>query len=240
MGSFEYESADDTNEAQKIVAYVMPDRGAKGAPGHKFMVLRRTTKNAKGRYVTAEEFAKFGLFWPSSLAKTREELATLIGEAILDEADIYKRERHLFVTCDYETAARVGAVGTFQVIALTEDGKDVTDLVDLGIHFHDLDTLKRYLERATGDAFELEVEETELPATAGGGVGPWLWDQDSWLYQGATRRAPAGRAWADKAIAARSTSLPKAFTYARNALATDPNAWAAWFAAFSGIPVDGS
>ena len=129
----------------------------KGAPGHKFMVIRRTTKNAKGRYVTAEEIAEFGLFWPSSIAKTREDLAQLIGESILDEAGIYRRTRHLNVHCDYETAARVGAVGTFQVISLTEmDGKDVTDLVDQGIHFHGLDVLKRYLERQTGDEFLLE------------------------------------------------------------------------------------
>jgi hypothetical protein len=74
------------NEPQKIVAYVMPDEGAGGPPGHKFLVLRRTTKNAKGRYVTAEEFFKLGLFSPTSVAKTRDDLALLIGKAILDEA----------------------------------------------------------------------------------------------------------------------------------------------------------
>ncbi len=76
------------NDPQKIVAYVMPDAGAKGPPGHKFMVMRRTTKNAKGRYVTAEEFYKTGLFWPTSYAPTRDELAVLIGRAILDEAGV--------------------------------------------------------------------------------------------------------------------------------------------------------
>jgi hypothetical protein len=81
-------STPTSNEPQKIVAYVMPDKGAKGPPGHKFMVLRRTTKNAKGRYITAEEFWKAGLFWPTSLATTRDDLALLIGRAVLDEAGV--------------------------------------------------------------------------------------------------------------------------------------------------------
>jgi len=75
-------------DPQKIVAYVMPDKGAKGPPGHKFMTLRRTTKNAKGRYVTAEEFYKIGLMWPTNIAADRDELALLIGKAILDEAGV--------------------------------------------------------------------------------------------------------------------------------------------------------
>lgn len=78
----------NTNVAQKIVLYVMPDKGAAGPPGHKFMVMRRTQKNAKGRYITAAEFEKFGLFWPNSLAASRDELALLIGRAILAEAGV--------------------------------------------------------------------------------------------------------------------------------------------------------
>lgn len=236
MGSTIESDSTDPNEAQKIVAYVMPDRGAKGAPGHRFMVLRRTMKNAKGRYVTGDEFAKFGLFWPNSLAKSREELAKLIGEAILDEAGIYKRARHLSVTCDRETAARVGAIGTFQVIALTEDGRDMTDLVDQGIHFNKLDALKRYLERATGDEFFLEEsDESELPPIA----NEWssTWDVDSEWYSVGSRMAPEGAIWADKAIAARRSSRAKAFEYARKALETDRTAWSAWYSAFTGIPV---
>ncbi len=193
----ESEIALDSNEAQKIVAYVMPDRGAKGAPGHKFMVLRRTTKNAKGRYVTAEEFAKFGLFWPNSLVKTREELAMLIGRAILNEAGVYKRHRDVSVTCDYETAQRVGAVGTFQVIALTEDGEDVTELVDHGIHFDDLDALKRYLERATGDEFSLqeEAENDDVRAPKVGMSSLWsaLTASGTTLECASLRRVPLGR-----------------------------------------------
>lgn len=76
------------DEPQKLLVYVMPDKGSQKTPGHKFMVIRRTTKNAKGRYVTAEEFEKFGLFWPNSLSATRDELALRIGRAILDEANV--------------------------------------------------------------------------------------------------------------------------------------------------------
>jgi len=72
---------------QKVVAYILPDKSAK-QDGHPFLVLRRTTMNAKGRYVTAEEFFKLGLFYPTSLAKTRDEVAMLIGKAILDEAGV--------------------------------------------------------------------------------------------------------------------------------------------------------
>lgn len=76
------------NDPQKFLVYVMPDKGAHGPPGHKFMTLRRTEKNAKGRYVTRDEFYKTGLFWPTSHAATRDELAMKIGQAILDEAGL--------------------------------------------------------------------------------------------------------------------------------------------------------
>jgi hypothetical protein len=37
----------------------------------------------------------------------------------------------------------VGAGGTFQVISLTDDeGNDLTDLVDQGTHFHNIDELR--------------------------------------------------------------------------------------------------
>ncbi len=77
-----------SNDPQKIVIYVMPDKGSKGPPGHKFLAMRRTTKNAKGRYVTAEEIAKLGLLWPTSVAQDRDALAVLIGRAVLDEAGV--------------------------------------------------------------------------------------------------------------------------------------------------------
>lgn len=75
----------NANVAQKLVVYVMPDLGT---ARHKFMVMRRTQKNAKGRYITAEEFEKFGLFWPNTLVGSRNDLALLIGRAILAEAGV--------------------------------------------------------------------------------------------------------------------------------------------------------
>ena len=68
----------------KLLIYVMPDTGQ----GHGFTSLRRTRKNNKDRYVTAEEFSKFGLLWPTPVGQTREELAQAIGLAILDEIGV--------------------------------------------------------------------------------------------------------------------------------------------------------
>jgi hypothetical protein len=78
----------NVNDPQKIVIYVMPDRGTKGPPGHKFMALRRTEKNAKGRYVTGGQFGAYGLYWPNSLVATRDDLALAIGRSILTEAGL--------------------------------------------------------------------------------------------------------------------------------------------------------
>jgi hypothetical protein len=73
------------NDPKKLLVYVMGDEAT---DGHKFMTLRRTMKNGKGRYVTAEQFDSFGLYWPTSLSKTRDELALAIGRSILNEAGI--------------------------------------------------------------------------------------------------------------------------------------------------------
>lgn len=68
--------------AQKLVVYVMHGEG----PGsHPFLVIRQTTKNHKGRYVTGDEVFKVGVLWPTPIAKTETELATLVGQAILEE-----------------------------------------------------------------------------------------------------------------------------------------------------------
>jgi hypothetical protein len=74
----------------KIVAYVLPDKGKKGPPGHKFLTLRRTKMSAgQRRYVDIGEFWKVGLTWRSGTPTgSREALAKLIGEAILDEAGV--------------------------------------------------------------------------------------------------------------------------------------------------------
>jgi hypothetical protein len=68
--------------AQKLVVYVMHGEG----PGsHPFLIIRKTTRNPKGRYVTGDEVFKVGVLWPTPIAKTENELATIIGQAILEE-----------------------------------------------------------------------------------------------------------------------------------------------------------
>jgi type I restriction enzyme S subunit len=67
--------------------------------------------------------------------------------------------RYFQVYCDYETPERAGAGGMFQVIELTEDGEDVTDLVDQGILFIDLNHLRRHLQGRLGPEVEVDVEE---------------------------------------------------------------------------------
>ena len=74
-----------STDPQKLLVYIMGDEAKHG---HKFMALRRTEKNTKGRYITSDQFAGFGLGWPTSTAKDRNELALAIGKAILDEAGI--------------------------------------------------------------------------------------------------------------------------------------------------------
>jgi len=64
---------------KKLSLYIMYEGN------HPFLVGRRTEKNAKGKFVTREEFLKLGCLWPTRVAKTREEFASLLGETILDE-----------------------------------------------------------------------------------------------------------------------------------------------------------
>lgn len=68
-----------TARTKKLNIYIMYEGN------HPFIVGRRTEKNAKGKHVTREEFMKLGCLWPTRVAKTREEFATLLGETILDE-----------------------------------------------------------------------------------------------------------------------------------------------------------
>ena len=57
--------------------------------GNQALTIRRTIKNGKGRYVTADQVALFGLAWGfGSFPKTRDDLAREIGKVILDEAGI--------------------------------------------------------------------------------------------------------------------------------------------------------
>jgi len=61
---------------------------------------------------------------------------------------------------DRETGERAGAGGTFQVVGLEDDqGNDLTDLVDQGAHFHNIDELKQAIIK--GFAEQLVVTEEE-------------------------------------------------------------------------------
>ncbi|MBV6485841.1 MAG: hypothetical protein KFKLKKLM_02450 [Flavobacteriales bacterium] len=62
---------------------------------------------------------------------------------------------------DFETAERIGAVGTFQVdTLLDEDDNDVSDKIDVGIHFHDNEHLKEYLSKIFDiPLIDIDIEE---------------------------------------------------------------------------------
>ncbi|MCD7111831.1 hypothetical protein LRX75_22650 [Rhizobium sp. DKSPLA3] len=65
---------------------------------------------------------------------------------------------------DYETAERIGASGTFQVISIEDDdGNDVIKAlhIDSGKHYPSLDSLKADIARATGTSVDgIDIENT--------------------------------------------------------------------------------
>jgi len=67
------------------------------------------------------------------------------------------------VMCDYETSKRCGAGGCFQVISITDgDGKDCTNLIDQGTHYHNLDELKEDIAKATGqNKDDIDLDEMQ-------------------------------------------------------------------------------
>lgn len=66
---------------------------------------------------------------------------------------------HFEVHLDYETSARSGASGMFQVIAVEdEDGKDFTHLVTLGTHYASLDELREDI----ASALKVEARQVDL------------------------------------------------------------------------------
>ena len=53
---------------------------------------------------------------------------------------------------DRETGQQTGADGTFQVIGLEDDeGNDLTDLVDQGRHFNNMDELKQAILKSISE-----------------------------------------------------------------------------------------
>lgn len=66
---------------------------------------------------------------------------------------------YFHVHLDYETAERVGARGTFQVISITnEEDEDFTHLVDVGTHYPSLDTLQEDIAQK----LKIPLEEVDL------------------------------------------------------------------------------
>jgi type I restriction enzyme S subunit len=68
---------------------------------------------------------------------------------------------HFSVHLDYETSERSGAGGMFQVISLTDaEDNDRTNLIDQGIHFHNLDELAAAIAKKLGKTpAEIELDE---------------------------------------------------------------------------------
>ncbi len=66
---------------------------------------------------------------------------------------------YLKVYKDYETSERAGAGGMFQIISVEDlEENDLTNQVDVGIHFHDNENLKNYL----ADIFNVPADEIDL------------------------------------------------------------------------------
>jgi len=60
---------------------------------------------------------------------------------------------------DFETSERAGAGGMFQVDTLIdEEGNDVTNRIDVGLHFADDEQLKEYLSQV----FEADIDDIEV------------------------------------------------------------------------------
>lgn len=74
---------------------------------------------------------------------------------------IGERKYSLYVHLDYETSERAGLDGKFQVISVeSDDGEDLTHLVDQSTHYTSVDKLRHHLASALGVAVmnvELEV-----------------------------------------------------------------------------------
>jgi predicted nucleic acid-binding protein len=99
------------------------------------------------------------------------ELATCLvrdhkGKLNQQNLDLLKSLMEQFGPCfevhlDYETSTRAGAGGMFQVVSIEDGrGKDRTSLVDQGIHFPDLEALRRYLAKKMGvDYSEVRLRE---------------------------------------------------------------------------------
>jgi len=66
---------------------------------------------------------------------------------------------HLTVTLDSETSEQAGAGGMFQIESISDEkGNDLSKNVDQGVHYPDLDALKKALKLIFGKNVTFEVE----------------------------------------------------------------------------------
>jgi hypothetical protein len=67
---------------------------------------------------------------------------------------------HIEAELDRETGESAGVGGTFQVVGLTDDEEnDLTDLIDQGRHFNNMEELKQAILKSISE--RLTVEEVE-------------------------------------------------------------------------------
>lgn len=96
--------------------------------------------------------------------KHPRQLDFLVSEEFINSKklllDIIENE-YFQVGKDYETSEHTGAGGMFQVDTLIDShGLDVTDRIDVGIHFRDNDHLKEYLSQIFGiPADKIDIDD---------------------------------------------------------------------------------
>lgn len=66
---------------------------------------------------------------------------------------------HLEVALDYETSEHAGAGGMFQIESVvdSENDNDLTDRVDVGVHFSDRAELEDYIRQEFGSDTTLDI-----------------------------------------------------------------------------------
>lgn len=66
---------------------------------------------------------------------------------------------HLTVTLDSETSERAGAGGMFQIESISdEEGNDLSEKVDQGTHYPNVEALEKDLKSIFGEDVTFEIE----------------------------------------------------------------------------------
>ncbi|MFO0617222.1 MAG: hypothetical protein U0414_31790 [Polyangiaceae bacterium] len=148
-----------TYEAQLNLAARL-DGPALHAAAAEFAVSTELAKWHQGRVLRAVENGRDPNKEDPELtaALLRVEAAQVAVVAAIKDPSTGPRQRsaRIVVYCDYETSARAGAVGTFQVTELLENGRDVTWLVDQGRHWWGIEDLGQHLAKRIGQDVVLD------------------------------------------------------------------------------------